>query len=68
MHPNTISSWISDYLTKMQHQKEASAQKYIEDNIDLLETNMEEFDVPWQVSLRYNVNLVTVHTYMMQVR
>lgn len=43
MNPKDISSWISNYITKVQTLKEALAQQYIENNIELLETNVDEF-------------------------
>lgn len=43
MNPKDVSSWISQYLTNVQKHKDAQAQQYIENNIELLETNIDEF-------------------------
>ena len=43
MNPKDVSSWISQYLTNVQKHRDAQAQQYIENNIELLETDIDEF-------------------------
>lgn len=43
MNPKDVSSWLSQYQTIMQDHREALAQQYIENNIELLDTNIDEF-------------------------
>lgn len=43
MNPKDASSWMSQWQTRMQNHKEALAQQYIENNIELLETDVDEF-------------------------
>lgn len=43
MNPKDVSSWLSQYQTIMQDHREALAQQYIENNIELLETDIDEF-------------------------